>query len=58
MPVGSGSGAESEFLKSDLQDPDPAENGPKPQPCLPYSFILFMFSFTGTLASIVKANAM
>ena len=28
MPVGSGSG----FLNSDILDPDPAKNGPDPQP--------------------------
>ena len=31
VPVGSGSG----FLNSDLLDPDPAENGPDPQPLVP-----------------------
>jgi len=32
VPVGSGKGV-SGFSDSDLLDPDPAENGPDPQPC-------------------------
>ena len=30
MPIGSGFG----FKNFDMLDPDPAENGPDPQPCL------------------------